>query len=289
VFFPQFLSGAVEFTKNGAQDGDPGLVMQFIKNLARKSALLSRIERMRLISEQYLAPSGYWHSYPADSNGNAVPWFTYPAIQFLNGVVQPSWKVFEYGSGYSTVFWNARCALTVSVEHDESWFNHLKALHPEFDVRLVKEGFDVSRGYLEDLVARFEAESFELPTLPDRQSNIDHGLLNREFANYAAQVTEFPKGFFDVIVVDGMARCLCLYAAAEYIADEGVIVLDNSDRWQYNDLQDYLVRSKGFKRIDFDGLGPLRAAGWITSIFFKSAAFPICVETRRDRGSGDLG
>ena len=87
----------------------------------------------------YLAPNGYWHSYPADSTGDAVPWFTYPAIQFLKGVVQPSWRVLEYGCGYSTIFWNARCAITVSVEHDEYWFNHLKALHPDFDVQLVRK------------------------------------------------------------------------------------------------------------------------------------------------------
>jgi hypothetical protein len=263
--------------------------MQFIKNFARKSALLLRLKKMHLISEQYLAPNGYWHSYPADSKGDAVPWFTYPAIQFLKGVVRPSWKVLEYGSGYSTVFWNARCAVTVSVEHDEYWFNHLKVLHPEYDVQLVKEGFDESRCYVADLVARFEAESFELPMLSSRQFNIDHGLLNREFANYSAKVTEFPKGFFDVIVVDGMARSLCLYAAAEYVAEGGVIMLDNSDRWQYNDLQDYLVRRAGFKRIDFQGLGPLNTFGWITSIFFRSHDFPICAETMRDRGSGDLG
>lgn len=263
--------------------------MQFIKNLVKKSAPLSRLLRMRLISEQYLAPNGYWHSYPADSTGDAVPWFTYPAIQFLKGVVQPSWRVLEYGCGYSTIFWNARCAITVSVEHDEYWFNHLKALHPDFDVQLVKEGFDESRCHAADLVSRFEAENFELPMLSTRQLNIDHGLLNREFADYSAKVTEFPKGFFDVIVVDGMARSLCLYAAAEYVAEGGVIVLDNSDRWQYNDLQEYLIRRAGFKRIDFHGLGPLNTYGWITSIFFKGAAFPLCTDVMRVRGSGDLG
>ena len=31
------------------------------------------------------------------------------------------------------------------------------------------------------------------------------------------------------------------------------------------------------------------AYGWITSIFFKGAAFPLCTDVMRVRGSGDMG
>ena len=164
--------------------------MPHLRNLAKKSRLVVRLHRkyssyrkLLGVNERYLAPNGYWHSYPADSTGEAVPWFSYPAIQFLKGVVRPQWKVLEYGSGYSTVFWNARCARTVSVEHDEHWFNHLKTLHPEYAIQLVKEGFDGRRREVADLIASFEVGNFELPLLPNRSENIEHGLLNREFGN----------------------------------------------------------------------------------------------------------
>jgi len=52
-----------------------------------------------------------------------------------------------------------------------------------------------------------------------------------------------------------------LYLAAEYVSEDGMIILDNSDRWQYNDLQHYLIQAKKVKRIDFQGLGPLNTYG----------------------------
>jgi len=114
-------------------------------------------------------------------------------------------------------------------------------------------------------------------------------LLNTEFANYATHLLEFPKGYFDVVVVDGMARSLCLFLAADYVAADGIIILDNSERWQYNSLQEYLIKKKNFFRIDFTGLGPLRPISWTTSVFFKDPAFLRNAECGRPRGTGDLG
>jgi len=259
--------------------------MKSLRTLAKKSPFVKLLG----IGKRYLATNGYWQAFPSDASGAAVPWFTYPAIQFLKGVMQASWNVFEYGSGSSTVFWNASCARTVSVEHDELWFRRLKERYPGFEIRWVPEGFDAGRRLTANLVSSFEAKAFDLVTSERREHDIEHGLLNRGFANYAAQITEFPKGAFDVIVVDGMARCLCLFAAAEWVADGGLIILDNSDRWQYNALQEYLMRARGFKRIDFQGLGPLNIYGWTTSIFFRNDAFLEWAEPRRQRGSGDLG
>jgi len=58
-----------------------------------------------------------------DKNGNPIPWFTYPAIEYLNNLDLSDLKVFEYGSGFSTLYWSKRCKYVVSVEHDEEWFN----------------------------------------------------------------------------------------------------------------------------------------------------------------------
>ncbi len=270
--------------------------MSLLGKVAKKSPLVVKLHtdflnlnRLWQMRAKYLAPGGYFNSFPSDSAGEATPWYTYAAIAFLKGVIQKQWKVFEYGCGYSTVFWSKNCAKTVSVEHDEDWFNRLKGIHPDFDLHLVKEGSEPHRKEAADLVAAFEAKHFDLPVLADRYRNIEHGLLNKEFANYAGKITEYPRGEFDVIVVDGMARSLCGFFAAEYLAEGGVILLDNSDRWQYNDLQNYLIREKNFKRIDFHGLGPLNPHAWTTSVFFKDADFLLKAPTRREPGAGDLG
>jgi len=266
--------------------------MGLSRKVLKKTTIAVRLNSYRRflqMGRRYLAANGYFNSVPSDSSGNAIPWYSYPAVAFLKEVIQKQWRVFEYGCGYSTVFWNMNCGRTVSVEHDEQWFNRLKKSYPQFELHLVNEGTGLHLKEASDLIAAFEARHFELPLSSSREDNIKHGLLNVEFSNYAAKLTEYPKGFFDIIVVDGMARCLCLYLAAEYISQAGLILLDNSDRWQYNELQHYLIHEKNFKRIDFNGLGPRNSYAWTTSVFFKNADFLLKSRTTRKQGSGDLG
>jgi hypothetical protein len=267
-----------------------------LKKIVEKFPPLARLRKIFLrywkpirIGKYYLEPLGYFNEHISDSNGNAIPWFTYPSIIFLESIIQKQWKVFEYGSGYSTVFWNRKCQKTVSVEHDENWFSILRQRNRDFEIYLLKEGADRSKKEIVDLIVSFEAKKFDLPLSPDQVHNNERRLLNIEFANYAAKIIDFPKGYFDVIVVDGVARCLCLFLAVEYISESGIIILDNSDRWQYNDLQKYLIQEKGFQRLDFHGLSPMVTIGTTTSIFFKNTDFLIETKIMRDKGAGDLG
>jgi hypothetical protein len=272
------------------------IIVQMLNRLrraAKRSEFLvrahSRCWKPFEIGKRYLAPNGYINPAPCDGQGDAIPWFSYPAVSFLKTVISKEWRVFEYGCGYSTVFWNKRCARCVSVEHDRHWFHRLKQAHPEFEMHLVPEGARLEGKDAAGWLVSFQAKKFELPLSASRADNVEHGLLNQEFAQYAARLTEFPAGYFDVIVVDGMARSFCLYLAAEYVAEAGLIILDNSDRWQYNDLQTYLIHEKGFKRIDFHGLGPLHTYAWTTSVFFRTADFLVNARGSRELGAGDLG
>lgn len=43
-----------------------------------------------------------------DKDGNSIPWFTYPAIEYLSHLDLSGCSVFEYGSGFSTLFWLQR-------------------------------------------------------------------------------------------------------------------------------------------------------------------------------------
>ena len=52
-----------------------------------------------------------------DRNKNYLPWFTYPAIEALSNWDLSDKRVFEYGSGFSTLFWASRAKEVVSVEH----------------------------------------------------------------------------------------------------------------------------------------------------------------------------
>src|SRR3712207_2933796 len=58
---------------------------------------------------------------PVDAKGQPVPWYTYPAIEYVRQLDFSDKEVFEYGSGQSTLFWAQAAKRVVSVEEDEAW------------------------------------------------------------------------------------------------------------------------------------------------------------------------
>ena len=79
----------------------------------------------------------------------------------------------------------------------------------------------------------FFAPGFDPGPGPDAGRNYRSGLLSRPFAAYAAEVLRYPEGYFDVIVVDGMARVLTAWLGSERVKENGFILFDNSDREDY--------------------------------------------------------
>lgn len=59
-----------------------------------------------------------------------LPWYSYPMIAFLSDRVRPQMRVFEYGSGYSTLWWSERVAQVTSCKHDQDWYDLLRARAP---------------------------------------------------------------------------------------------------------------------------------------------------------------
>ena len=76
---------------------------------------------------------------------------------------------------------------------------------------------------------------------------------------------------FDFVVVDGMARRLCTYAAIARVEADGFIVLDNSNRSDY-DLAYTLLDEAGFRQIPCWGLVPGADFMTCTSFFTRSFA-----------------
>lgn len=72
-----------------------------------------------------LASAGWLRSLsegrPVDAGGMPIPWLTYPAIEFLDRIVQPSWRVLEWGCGASTRWWASRVRSVLAIEHQADW------------------------------------------------------------------------------------------------------------------------------------------------------------------------
>ena len=237
----------------------------------------------------YLEKRGWFESLdgiPRNKDG-LVPWITYPAFRQLQRIVKPGGKVFEYGCGGSSHWWATRAAEVISVEHDAAWAARVSETAPA-NLKIVSRVMNEETGAKQKAaVAKFFAAPPALPVSPFPEHNIMHGLLCEEFVAYATEICSHKKASFDVIVVDGMARTLTAWLAAQYVKPDGIIVFDNSDRWQYNGAYK-LLNEAGFRRIDFYGPGPVNRQEWCTSLFVKSLdVFQDSIDS--PQGDCDLG
>lgn len=70
---------------------------------------------------------GQWRSVrermAVNAKGMEVPWYTYPAIEYLSGFDFSDCDVFEFGSGNSSAFWASRARSVCSVEDNQDWFD----------------------------------------------------------------------------------------------------------------------------------------------------------------------
>jgi hypothetical protein len=83
-------------------------------------------ENMEILAHGYGQLRTFDIHRPVDNVGHALPWFTYPAIEYLKRFNCNGWRVFEYGAGQSTIYWARRGAIVTSVEHNEKWFLEIK-------------------------------------------------------------------------------------------------------------------------------------------------------------------
>lgn len=74
---------------------------------------------------------GQWQSIrkhkAIDASGVPIPWYTYPAIEYLRSFDFKDCDVFEFGAGNSSLFWASRSQSVTSVEDDSDWFKHVNA------------------------------------------------------------------------------------------------------------------------------------------------------------------
>ena len=101
-----------------------------------RSFLSVVIRFLRLWShpESFLQKTGQLRSFrenrPVDAAGRPLPWLPYALIHLLDDRLNDTLRVFEYGSGYSTLFFASRVATVNSVEHVAEWVSELEPYLP---------------------------------------------------------------------------------------------------------------------------------------------------------------
>jgi predicted O-methyltransferase YrrM len=164
-----------------------------------------------------------------------VPWWTYRAIDvvdaWLSARPRPI-RVFEWGSGASTIWLAARADEIHSVEH-----------HAGFGEMIGAE------------LSRFDNVHFQVVEAPESTAPVEpshkEGQTGLDFADYVAAIDRVG-GEFDLIVIDGRAREACLRAAVPHLASDGIIVFDNTRRRRYQEA----IEVSGLQQRVLSGLTP---------------------------------
>lgn len=159
-----------------------------------------------------------------------VPWWTLDSTEQVDSFLKdrPQARVFEWGSGASTVWLAKRAGTVTSIEHDPEWAGQVAPQLPANASVHVRAPRVATGAAGEVLSAK-------------------NGFAGLDFSAYAAAVTEHAasEGTYDLIVVDGRAREACFAHALTALAPDGVLVFDNVDRARYRDAIDEVSRRQG--------------------------------------------
>jgi len=209
-------------------------VKQFLKQCFPVQALRYRAYKDLIENENsYLYVTGWMQSLrgfaPIDPHGNPIPWMNYPVISFLEERLNDSLSLFEYGSGYSTMFYAQRVSDVVSVEYDQAWFEKVQETLPP-NVDLVYQAEDRDGDY--------------------------------------CRVIGTTGKTFDVIVVDGRDRVNCVKQSIAALSPRGVLLLDDSQRDNYTEAITY-AQAEGFRVLHFEGLKATGNEIDRTTIFYR--------------------
>lgn len=160
-----------------------------------------------------------------DFLAEAKPWMCFPAVERLDQLLDADAKVFEYGSGGSTIYFAQRAREVVSIEHAPAW--HLR-VQAELDRRGLK---NVCYQLIEPAVDR----AYDRSRIADPTAYVadDDQYTGKTFKSYAQAIDSYPNEYFDFVVVDGRARPSCILHAQAKVRPGGVLLLDQSERRYY--------------------------------------------------------
>jgi hypothetical protein len=212
--------------------------------------LRSKGQRKYALKWLFTQYNGYLLSAPS-------PWITFGAIEYIKRNIKEKSRVFEYGSGGSTLFWIKLKQEVVSIEHDTEWYKklqpYLKGLN-NIDFRLV-------------IPCKFvNAQSLDISN-PDNYVSASTDWKGYSFKEYVSQIDSYSNDFFDVVLIDGRARPSCIKHSVAKVKIGGMIILDDSERLYY--LSEVRSLLSNFECNEFYGYGPCNRWSWKTDIFVR--------------------
>jgi hypothetical protein len=154
------------------------------------------------------------------------PWTTVASIQTFGKILKPHMIGFEYGSGFSTLFFARQMKHMTSIEHNPEWYRLVSEKFKALGIANVDYHLIPIQEKKEELAKSFSFYNDYHLSPSDFQ-------IRTEYTNYFKAILKYPDAHFDFIMVDGRARVECCLLAIPKLKSGGFFVLDNSDRTRY--------------------------------------------------------
>lgn len=119
------------------------------------------------------------------------PWYNFPLVEFLDAYIQPNMNIFEYGCGFSTLYYAQKKCNVYGVESSSTWLEKTTQLAQKHN--------------LNQYISIIKCKANDMPK----------------------QIHQFNVNF-DIIIVDSHHRLECLMETKK--TNCGMIILDNSER-----------------------------------------------------------
>ena len=152
-----------------------------------------------------------------------LPWIAIGAVNEIKKNLHAEMRIFEYGSGGSTLFFAKRVKKVVSVEHHPAWYSIVKKKLEDKNISKVSlELVEPSKGLNEN--------SNHYKSYVEEEEYADF-----DFYNYVHAIDQYKCEYFDLILIDGRARPKCLQVSISKLKNGGMLVFDNADRKNYKE------------------------------------------------------
>ena len=139
-----------------------------------------------------------------------LPWMDESEIDLICSYLKPTFKMFEWGCGGSTLYFSKYVYHYRSIEHDKTWFDKIIGLLPA-NVEL----YHVSK-----------------------QNN---------YCEYINAIHNY-EDIYDCILIDGRCRVKCAIQAKPYLKNNGLLfVHDYYSRLYYHEIEKYYTLINGIK------------------------------------------
>lgn len=162
------------------------------------------------------------------NTGSAIPWLTYPAIDFLQRRDFSTSDILEFGGGQSTIYWAHIANSVTCFEENQEWSQYIEQNTGENTSVILTEGEK------------------------DTQVEFVNSALNRS------------NKTFDVIIIDGLHRAPLFETAANRLNRRGMIICDNAEGYGFQDQWSRF----DLLRVDFYGFAPGVHRQHLTTLHF---------------------